>query len=84
LVQGPDADLYGTSPFGGSGGGGNIFKLSTSGTLTSIYNFTFIPTQPSSNVNGYDSVAGLILAQDGNFYGTTAQGGIVVAERSFD
>jgi uncharacterized repeat protein (TIGR03803 family) len=69
LVQGSDGNLYGTTMQGGNdgvnNGYGTIFKITPSGTLTTIYNFPGY-TPPSS---------ALVEGADGNFYGTTAAGG---------
>ncbi len=69
LVQGSDGNLYGTTLTGGNdgvnGGYGTIFKITPTGTLTTIYNFP-----------GYtQSSSALVEGADGNFYGTTAGGG---------
>ncbi len=69
LVQGSDGNLYGTTSIGGNDGVndgyGTIFKITPTGTLTTIYNFPGF-TQSSS---------ALIQGADGNFYGTTSTGG---------
>jgi uncharacterized repeat protein (TIGR03803 family) len=44
LVQGADGDFYGTTSSGGthgvaSGGSGTIFKITSNGELTTLYNF---------------------------------------------
>jgi uncharacterized repeat protein (TIGR03803 family) len=67
LVLGVDGDLYGTAEQGGAHGYGNIFKITTSGTLTVLYDFT-------GNADGGYPVAPLVLATDGNFYGTSYPG----------
>jgi uncharacterized repeat protein (TIGR03803 family) len=76
LVQGPDGDLYGTTrdtaaPGGNYGfgwyGHGTIFKITKNGTFTTLFAFSL--------TNGAFPRAGLILGNDGNFYGTTAGGG---------
>jgi len=69
LVQGGDGNLYGTTSVGGNDGVnygyGTIFKITPTGTLTTIYNFP-----------GYtQSSSALIQGADGNFYGATAGGG---------
>lgn len=72
LAQGIDGNLYGTTHLGGVDLDlGSIFKVTPTGTLTSLYSFTSLFTG-----NPY---GGLALATDGNFYGTTAaqQGGMV-------
>ena len=71
LVQGTDGNLYGTT-YSGTGDGGTVFKITTGGTLTTIY--TFCPNGlPCSD--GAQPTAGLALATNGNFYGTTMNGG---------
>src|SRR3984957_15562471 len=67
VVLGVDGDLYGTAEQGGAHGYGNIFKITTSGTLTVLYDFT-------GNADGGYPVAPLVLATDGNFYGTSYPG----------
>ncbi len=69
LTQGADGDLYGTSYFGGLHESGNIFKLTPEGDLTNLLDFD------GSNGNG-PNFGGLILASDGNFYGTSEGGGL--------
>jgi len=66
LVQGPDGNFYGTTGGGGvnNGGCGTVYQLSPSGTVTTLHNFNF-------SVDGCDPTSGLILASDGNLYGTT-------------
>ena len=71
LVQGTDGNLYGTS-YVSTGSGGTIFKVTTAGALSTIY--TFCPDGESCEY-GAQPMAGLILGTDGNFYGTTANGG---------
>jgi uncharacterized repeat protein (TIGR03803 family) len=67
LVQDPNGNLYGTTTFGGSGGGGTIFKLDTSGALTVLHSF--------NGKDGSGSTAGLIMDAAGNLYGTSPNGG---------
>jgi uncharacterized repeat protein (TIGR03803 family) len=69
LVQGGDGDFYGTT-FGSYGGPdyGTVFKINTNGLLASLYSFT------GAN-DGANPSAGLTQGSDGNFYGTTQQGG---------
>jgi uncharacterized repeat protein (TIGR03803 family) len=65
LTLNNDGNFYGTA-FGGSGGAGTIFQMTTNGTLTPLYSF--------SGTNG-SGPNGLSLGNDGNFYGTTYAGG---------
>jgi uncharacterized repeat protein (TIGR03803 family) len=68
LVQGTDGNLYGTTTFGGAqNNAGTVFRLTPSGTLTTLHSF--------KGSDGAYPVAGLVLGTDGNFYGTTANGG---------
>jgi len=72
LVQGLDGNLYGTSYAGGTNSHGTIFRISTGGTLKTLY--TFCPQ--AGCPDGSNPDGGLVLGTDGNFYGTTHQGGV--------
>jgi len=73
LVQGLDGSYYGTTQFGGNyqcgivDGCGTIFKVTRSGQLTMLYEFC----EQSDCPDGANPWGGLLLATDGNFYGTT-------------
>jgi uncharacterized repeat protein (TIGR03803 family) len=68
LVQDTDGDFYGTTFFGGSNGNsGTIFKITPTGTLTTLHSF--------NGTDGEGPVAGLVQAANGTFYGTTYGGG---------
>lgn len=70
LVQGTDGNLYGATKYSTISGFtfyGTIFKITTNGAFTSLYDLNF-------NNGSYPS-AGLIQGTDGNFYGTTYSGG---------
>jgi uncharacterized repeat protein (TIGR03803 family) len=68
LTEGKDGNFYGTTESGGDQlGYGTIFKLTPQGVLTTLYQFDF--------THGAQPYAGVILASDGNFYGTTLAGG---------
>jgi uncharacterized repeat protein (TIGR03803 family) len=71
LVQATDGDLYGTIPFGGVYGGGTLFKITPTGTLTTLYSFC----AQTHCTDGSDPRGNLVQATDGNFYGTTELGG---------
>jgi uncharacterized repeat protein (TIGR03803 family) len=66
LVQGTDGNLYGTTT-GYYGGNGSVFKITTSGKFTTLYNF--------DGTHGAGPYATLVQGSDGNFYGTTGAGG---------
>jgi uncharacterized repeat protein (TIGR03803 family) len=78
LVQGPEGNLYGTAGGGGGSGQGMcfdgcglIFKVTSKGELTTVYAFCKRLTCP----DGFEPYSNLVLASDGNFYGTTYYGG---------
>jgi uncharacterized repeat protein (TIGR03803 family) len=72
LVQGADGNFYGTTQEGGASsncpnGCGTIFKITPTGTLTTLHSF--------AGTDGSGSEGGLVLSTDGSFYGTTYAGG---------
>jgi len=67
LVQAPNGYFYGTTYWGGSSGVGTIFRMDSSGNLTTLHSFAY--------ADGANPAAGLVRATDGNFYGTTTKGG---------
>ena len=69
LVQAPNGDFYGVTYAGGPSNAGTIFKLTSAGTLTTLYEFT-------GGSDGGAPATGLLLATDGDFYGTTYRGGV--------
>jgi uncharacterized repeat protein (TIGR03803 family) len=71
LVQGLDGNLYGTTLGGGVNGAGTVFKMTPAGTVTTLYSFCSL----TNCADGAEPYGGLVLASDGNFYGTTSQGG---------
>src|ERR1700688_2877267 len=72
LVQGRDVNFYGTAVYGGASYyDGTVFKITPGGTLTTLYSFC----AQEGCVDGASPYAGLVLAADGNFYGTTIFGG---------
>jgi uncharacterized repeat protein (TIGR03803 family) len=73
LVQAASGDLYGTTMNGGIGtpGNGTVFKITPSGTLTTLYSFCSQSRCP----DGGGPWAGLIQATNGHLYGTTLGGG---------
>jgi uncharacterized repeat protein (TIGR03803 family) len=77
LVQATNGYLYGTTVGGGANGsggvngGGTIFKITPSGTLTTFYSFC----AQSGCTDGAYPQAGIIQTTNGNLYGTTAGGG---------
>jgi uncharacterized repeat protein (TIGR03803 family) len=72
LIQARDGNLYGIMQVGGAHNSGTIFKITLSGTLTTLYSFC---SQPAC-ADGQYPAAGLVQATNGNLYGTTADGGV--------
>jgi uncharacterized repeat protein (TIGR03803 family) len=69
LIQGTDGYLYGTASTGGRGNNGTVFKVSRDGTTyLDLWYF-------DGKTTGAFPYAALAAASDGNFYGTTSQGG---------
>lgn len=63
--------LYGVTRNGGAGGVGTVYKISTAGVFTDLFDFTGTAgARPGANPAG-----GLFLHSDGKFYGTTEYGG---------
>jgi uncharacterized repeat protein (TIGR03803 family) len=78
LIRGNDGNFYGTTYAGGLGystgdsilgGFGTVFKITPAGEETVLYAFD------SFGSDGLGPQAGLVLGNDGNFYGTTSAGG---------
>jgi uncharacterized repeat protein (TIGR03803 family) len=69
LTRGKDGNFYGVTRMGGTTEGGTIFKVTSSGTLTTLHNFL------KYGDDGYVPEGGLVQASDGKFYGTTSTGG---------
>jgi uncharacterized repeat protein (TIGR03803 family) len=79
LVIGADGNLYGTTLQGGDKNRGAIYRITTGGAFTLLYSFpelgAFSANAVATNATGANPRAGLLLAADGNFYGTAYQGG---------
>jgi uncharacterized repeat protein (TIGR03803 family) len=71
LVQATDGNFYGTTIGGGAGtrggGCGTVFKVTLSGSLTTLHSFDY--------TDGYDPYAALVQGTNGRLYGATLYGG---------
>lgn len=67
LILGKDGNFYGTSSLGGTSNLGTVFKITPSGILTIVHNF--------SGSDGATPYAAPTQGADGNFYGMTSSGG---------
>ncbi len=85
LIQAADGDLYGTTYDGGTpsnscpSGCGTVFKMTPAGKLTTLY--SFCPQNYCSD--GENPRGALAQGADGNFYGTTTNGGVYRAGTFF-
>ncbi len=68
LFQGTDSNFYGMTTRGGVNDTGTVFQITPDGTLTTLHGFT-------GGADGGYPLGGVIQGSDGNFYGTTSQGG---------
>ena len=71
LAVGKDGAFYGTTWYGGALAGGTVYRMTATGEVTIISDFS-LSGQVSTLPNG-----DLALGSDGNFYGTTYYGGTV-------
>src|ERR1700730_2930609 len=71
LLQATNGELYGVTSYDGLYDAGTIFKMTPSGTLTTLYNFC----PENGCTDGALPTLGLVQGSDGEFYGTTSQGG---------
>lgn len=72
LLLATDKTFYGTSAEGGAFRWGTIFEITSAGKLSTLYNFC----SQANCSDGALAVEGLIQATNGNFYGTTDEGGV--------
>jgi uncharacterized repeat protein (TIGR03803 family) len=69
LIDDGNGNLYGTDAYGGADGSGIVFSYNyTTSVFTTLYTFT-------GNEDGASPYGALVLASDGNLYGTTSTGG---------
>jgi uncharacterized repeat protein (TIGR03803 family) len=82
LIQGSDGNIYGTTHAGGSyaacnvDGCGTVFKMTLSGTLTTLHTFAV--------TDGEYPYGGVISGPNGVYYGTAAAGGTGLSGTVFE
>ncbi len=69
IVQGYVGDYFGTTTAGGTNSEGTVFRITSAGTLTTLYQFGGL------NEDGLTPEAGLMQNSDGYLYGVTFEGG---------
>jgi uncharacterized repeat protein (TIGR03803 family) len=72
LVQGTVGDFFGTTLYGGTADDGTVFRITASGTLTTLHSFC----SQSGCTDGTNPYGGLVQGADGDLYGTTTYGGV--------
>ena len=73
LVLGKDGNFYGTTDYGGSSNLGSVFKMAPTGSVTILHSFAGPYANPQDGAYPNGSLIQLI---DGNFCGTTTEGGV--------
>lgn len=71
LLRGTDGNFYGTTELGGRNNAGTVFRITSSGVLTTLYSFC----SKTNCSDGAIPISGLVETTDGNLYGVTEQGG---------
>jgi uncharacterized repeat protein (TIGR03803 family) len=73
-VQATDGNFYGATSTGGAYGYGTVFRITSGGKLTTLYNFC----AQFNCTDGWQPSGGLLQATNGKFYGTTWWGGEIL------
>ena len=73
LTEGTDGRFYGTTTAGGTYNMGIVYAVSATGAVSILHSFSGVDSVTGFD-NGSGPVGGLLLASDGNFYGTTYGG----------
>lgn len=71
VIQATDGNFYGTTAAGGAHDKGQVFRMTPSGKISTIYSFC----SQSNCVDGALPSTAPILGSDGNLYGAVAYGG---------
>ncbi len=76
LIQAANGTLYGTTETGGAHNAGTVFKITSSGALTTLYSFC------GGCADGYEPWAPLVQAANGDLYGQPTWAAQTVMELS--
>ena len=76
VVADKAGNLYGVTALGGASGEGTVYKIDSSGKLTTLHSFT-------NGADGGFLYGGLDIDKDGNLYGSTMDGGAANAGTVF-
>jgi uncharacterized repeat protein (TIGR03803 family) len=76
LTLATDGNFYGATPSESAFAYGRIFRITPGGSLTTLYSFT-------NGADGANPTAPPIEGLDGNFYGTTAAGGLALTDGQY-
>jgi uncharacterized repeat protein (TIGR03803 family) len=68
LTLGTDGDFYGVTPTGGNSGDGTAYKITASGSLSKLYDFT-------GGSDGWDPNSAPVQSIGGSWFGTVFAGG---------
>jgi uncharacterized repeat protein (TIGR03803 family) len=79
MSQGPDGALYTANYSNGANNSGSVFKMTTAGQLTPLYNYC----SHTSCTDGASPLGGLTLGFNRDLYGTTKIGGTGAAGTAF-
>ncbi|HZO23318.1 MAG TPA: choice-of-anchor tandem repeat GloVer-containing protein [Steroidobacteraceae bacterium] len=74
LTRGPDDVFYGMASFGGTNGNGTVFSVTPEGKFKVLHEFSALDAN-LHNEDGANPLRTIVVASDGNLYGTTRTGG---------
>jgi uncharacterized repeat protein (TIGR03803 family) len=83
LVLATDGNFYGITELGGANGSGTVFKITPSGSLTTLYNWCSQPGCADGAYVNLPETGSFVQATDGNFYGTNDTGGTALVGTVF-
>jgi uncharacterized repeat protein (TIGR03803 family) len=73
VIEASDGNFYGMTTAGGTYNDGTIYRITSAGSLTTLYSFCWYPNT-CSPYSGGNPVGPLMQASNGDLYGTTTSG----------